>query len=489
MKRSRGFLLPIVTAIVLLLAIGFYNFALAEPQQTYPTYPWMLAETKLPADIHPDTLARAPRTKESDFSDPDEQKIVARLARGEDVARWLGPTGTRLQIPEYADAVRREGASRNKIVDHDLEELIVAVATRESGNQSQFINHLEDAYKAHGQALQEIVRLRKDTKGLDPKRAAIIEFGRELFNLPRTEPVSAKVFADMQKNFGKQGTLAIAAHMIAYDVDTLLMRAYDQHMDINPDCKGGHHGCLDLNNPPPSWENPTTWNTQREEIEAEWAARQAKLPSDVDPSTLCRVARTKESDFTGDEEKQIFNKINNEAGSKQLVSRWLGPTGIRLQIPAYAEAISGVGRAIHSKSGVDPRYMELTVAVTTREDGNRQEFINHEDDAIKAYGKELEDVVRLRKDSKGLDPKDAAIIEFGRELFKMPMMASVSSKAFADLEQNFGRRGAMGIIGLMAYYDGNWMLMRVYDQHMDTSGKCPGPHMGCLDTKNLPPAW
>ncbi len=488
MNRLYAFLAIVVATYVLMAGVGSREAVFAGPQQASTTNQWVLDQAKLPPDIHPDTLARAPRTKEGDFTDPDEQKIVARMARGEDVARWLGPTGIRLQIPEYADAVRREGGSRNKYVDPGLEELIVAVATRETGNQGQFLNHLDDAYKAHGKELEEVVRLRKDTKGLDPKQAAIIEYGRELFKLPRTGPVSSKAYEDMQKNFGKQGTLAITAHMIAYDVDTLLLRAYDQRMDTSPDCKGTHHGCLDLNNPPPSWENPTTWNG-KEETEAEWAAREAKLPPDVDPTTLCRVPRTKESDFTKDEEKQAFDKINNESGSKQLVSRWLGPTGIRLQIPGYADAIGKVSHAIHSNSGVDPKYMELTIAAATREDGNRQEFINHEDDAIKAFGQQLEDVVRLRKDTKGLDPKEASIIEFGRELFKMPMMDSVSSKTFANLEQNFGRRGALGIIAMMIYYDGNWMLMRAYDQHMDTSGKCPGPHMGCLDTKNLPPAW
>ena len=73
--------------------------------------------------------------------------------------------------------------------------------TRESGNREEFIDHEEDAVKAYGQELEDIVRLRKDTKGLDdPKEVAIIEFGRELFKLPRTEPISSKTFANMEKN-------------------------------------------------------------------------------------------------------------------------------------------------------------------------------------------------------------------------------------------------------------------------------------------------
>jgi hypothetical protein len=218
----------------------------------------------------------------------------------------------------------------------------------------------------------------------------------------------------------------------------------------------------------------------------DWVAEQVNLPSDIHPETLSRTTRSKESDFTDEEDKQIFSRINNAAGSKQLVSRWLGPTGIRLQIPKYAAAISTVGSSLR---GIDPKYHELTVAVATRETGNRDEFLNHHDDAVKAFGNDVEEIVRLRKSTQGLDSKQAAIIEFGRELFKMPRTQSVSSKAFADLEKNFGRRGALTIIGIMCYYDTNFLLMRSYDQHMDTSGKCPGPHMGCLDPKNPPPTW
>ena len=220
----------------------------------------------------------------------------------------------------------------------------------------------------------------------------------------------------------------------------------------------------------------------------DWVAEQVSLPPDIHPETLSRATRSRESDFTNEEEKQIFDKINNAAGSKQLVSRWLGPTGIRLQIPKYAEAIRMVGSALHDNR-VDAKYHELTVAVVTRETGNRDEFLNHHADAVKAFGNDVEEIVRLRKSTQGLDPKEAAIIEFGRDLFKMPRTQPVSSKAFADLEKNFGRRGALSIIGTMCSYDTNFLLMRSYDQHMDTSGKCPGPHMGCLDSKNPPPAW
>ena len=98
------------------------------------------------------------------------------------------------------------------------------------------------------------MRLHKSTAGIDPKAAAIIEFARDLFAAPRTMSTSSKHFADLEANFGRKGALAIICTMISTDADFTLMRIYDQHMDINPDClPGGEHGCLDLKNPPPAW--------------------------------------------------------------------------------------------------------------------------------------------------------------------------------------------------------------------------------------------
>jgi hypothetical protein len=223
---------------------------------------------------------------------------------------------------------------------------------------------------------------------------------------------------------------------------------------------------------------------------SDWVAEQAgKLPPDIHPETLSRAARPKESDFTNPEDKKIFDSVNNRPGSKQLFAKWLGPTGTRLQIPELAENYNQQIGMIHdamTKNGVDKQYQELSIAVATRETDNRDEFLNHEPDAVKLYGQKIQDIVRTRADTTGLDPKQVAIIQFGRELFGKP---KVSSKAFADLEKNFGKKGALSIALIMCYYDSNYDLMRVYDQHMDTSGKCPGPHSGCLDAKNPPPTW
>ena len=209
------------------------------------------------------------------------------------------------------------------------------------------------------------------------------------------------------------------------------------------------------------------------------------LPTDIHPETLSRATRVKREDFTTDEEKQAYDRIMGLM-PKQSASTWLGPTGTRLRIPEVAEIDHEELTVLRQKSGVDPKYIELTIAVATRETDNRDEFLNHEADAIKVLGPKVEDIVRLRQDPNGLEEKEVAIIRFGRELFHQPI---VSSKAFADLERNFGKKGALGITLIMCHYDSNGLLMRAYDQHMDKRSECVTPHSGCVNPAHPLPSW
>jgi len=486
MRKPYTVSLAATSVMVLVAGFCFERPLLAEPQAAAGSQ-WVASQqSKLPPDVHADTLSRATRPKASDFTDPDDQKSFTKVSQGDAGGKWLGPSGTRLQVPPYADNYESMSRELDKYVEKNMAELVNLVSAREAGNQALYLDHYQAALKANGKAVLEIVRLRKSTKGLDPKQAAVIEYAREMFKLPMVAPISAKVYADMETNFGKQGTLAITALMMGIQADNVIMRAYDQHMDTSAGCKGS--GCLNPKDVLPLWDNPKTAESDMQ-TEAQWAKEQANLPPGIFPETLCRIPRVKESDFTTDEDKEAFDKVNNAPGSKQLVSRWLGPTGMRLQIPVYAVKANAQNKAFRSKSGVDTKYMELAAGVATRENGSREQYIDHIEDGIKAYGEQTQEIIQLRKDPAPLDAGEIAIIEFARDLYKMPRTGPVSSQAFANLEKNFGARGAMGIIALMAYYDGNLMLIRTYDQHMDTRPNCSGSHMGCMDMNHLPPAW
>ena len=109
MKASRRLLLAVGTALVVLAGISFHKVALAQSQQTPQ---WMLDEAKLPPDIHPDTLSRMPRPKESDYATDEEKQLFNRAMHRnptQSLMRWLGPTGTRVAIPSLAAGGDGEG--------------------------------------------------------------------------------------------------------------------------------------------------------------------------------------------------------------------------------------------------------------------------------------------------------------------------------------------------------------------------------------------
>jgi 4-carboxymuconolactone decarboxylase len=210
------------------------------------------------------------------------------------------------------------------------------------------------------------------------------------------------------------------------------------------------------------------------------------LPPDVHPETLSRMPRAKREDFSTEEEKLAFDRMMSRS-PKQLVSRWLGPTGTRLQIPELAEVYNRQINMIREKSGLEEKYLELTVLVATRESGGKSEWLDHEPDGIKLLGIKTVDVVRNREEPNGLEEKQATIIHFGRELFHEP---KVSSKTFADMERLFGRSTTLAITLYMSYYNQSALLMRAYDQHTDTRPECVQPHMGCdVNRREIAGTW
>ncbi len=145
-----------------------------------------------------------------------------------------------------------------------------------------------------------------------------------------------------------------------------------------------------------------------------------------------------------------------------------GPTGTRAQIPELAESYRNMFNMLTKQCSVEPKYFEMTVLVATRESNNEVEWNDHEAIGIKLLTPEVVEIVRNKQDPKGLEEKEALIMQFGRELFHKP---KVSSKTFADMERNFGRQGTLGISLVMGYYTASALLMHAYDQHTEPAGK------------------
>jgi hypothetical protein len=176
-----------------------------------------------------------------------------------------------------------------------------------------------------------------------------------------------------------------------------MMQAYDQHLDTSPDCLS-HNGCESPNGP--LWHGSNNAIAQQQSPTSQ---TDEKLPPDVNPETLARVARPKESDFTNPEERQAFERAVGTS-PKQKTSRWLGETGIRLQIPELAEVYQKQIELLHSGSTLEPKYQQLVILVASREADDPSAFLAHAPDAINLHiDPKVVDIVRTRSETKSLD--------------------------------------------------------------------------------------
>lgn len=239
----------------LLLTI-FVETGIATPAPTANQDNSLLASAKNPPpDIHPETLSRMPRIKREDLRTDAERLAYDRVVVDNPRMKgrtWLGPTGTRLLVPELAETydlqmklLKEKGDLEPKYV-----ELAAAIAMRESDYKQEWLNHQPDRSVLLEPAVEEILLKDGDISALAPKEAVMIKYGRELFRQPL---ISSSTFAEMERTFGRKETLAATLLMCYYASDAVFIRAYDQHMDASPNCTGYRMGCINERNSLDVW--------------------------------------------------------------------------------------------------------------------------------------------------------------------------------------------------------------------------------------------
>lgn len=198
------------------------------------------------------------------------------------------------------------------------------------------------------------------------------------------------------------------------------------------------------------------------------SADAGKLPPDIDPNTLSRMPRAKRDQFTAEDELKAYDQIAAMEPRFGATSGAIGGTLTRIQLPTVALLYRDTLNELHAKSGVEKKYLELTIIVASRESNNATEWVAH----AKNVPPSLVEIVRNRKDVSGLDEKDATLIRFAREMAHDP---KVSSKTFADMERLFGRRSTLAVALINSYYEASAMLFRAYDQQLNPGVPYPFP--------------
>jgi hypothetical protein len=167
---------------------------------------------------------------------------------------------------------------------------------------------------------------------------------------------------------------------------------------------------------------------------------------------------TPPSDIHADSRSRLpYTKAQAQALPGPLYSRGLAPEGTG---PGHI-ARHGSGMKL-LEAGVGKRLMALATLVTAHEHHHQYEWIRRETEARSA-GLEASviDVVRYERPLEGLGEKDAALIQFGRELFKSH---TVSAATYARALNLFGERDLVDLVDLMARQVSDVTLLTAFDQ-------------------------
>jgi 4-carboxymuconolactone decarboxylase len=183
------------------------------------------------------------------------------------------------------------------------------------------------------------------------------------------------------------------------------------------------------------------------------------FPADIDPQSGCRLPLRKREDLdeTG---KRAYDRANTPG--KTIVGL-RGPSGINLYSPATIEAHQVMNQHLRFKC-FDPKTREITILTVAREMDSRFEWAAHEPEALKeGVSLQIIDVIKHRKSTQGLDESTAAIIEFGRQIFRDH---KVTSEAYARMKALFAPNKLVELVLLMGNYASTAALLCAFDMQV-----------------------
>ena len=179
---------------------------------------------------------------------------------------------------------------------------------------------------------------------------------------------------------------------------------------------------------------------------------QNSLPRDIDPVTLSRLPPVTAGDLDEEGRRLLAARPNFTPGP--------GPTHVTIYSPRERD----LGIPTGERSPVGPRYFQLAVLITAREIDQQYEWSAHEPAGLRqGLEQSVIDVVKYNRDVAGLSDKDAALITFGRVLFREHR---VSSELWEKMVSHFGRQLTVQIMAIMGEYFRVGFMLNAIDQHL-----------------------
>jgi 4-carboxymuconolactone decarboxylase len=185
-------------------------------------------------------------------------------------------------------------------------------------------------------------------------------------------------------------------------------------------------------------------------------------PEDVDTQSGCRLPLPRREELSASA-AAIYDSLADPKGGS--IRGLHGPGGIHLHSPELSRHTRPLNRYLRHEAGLGGRLREIAILTTARELDSQFEWTAHEPEALReGVSPEIVDAIKYRKDTAGLDPADAVVIELGREIFTA---RKVSSATFARALAQFGRRKLVDLVSLMGNYAATAALLAAFDMQLD----------------------
>jgi 4-carboxymuconolactone decarboxylase len=186
----------------------------------------------------------------------------------------------------------------------------------------------------------------------------------------------------------------------------------------------------------------------------------ANWPADVDRQSGFRLPVPKREDLD-ESGREAFDRGTTPGATTAGLQ---GPTGIQLYSTKTAPLHSALNAYLRREAGISPRIREIAIMTTAREFDSLFEWNAHEPEGLKeGVPPAVVDAIKNRKALDGLDPTDAIVIQFGRELWRDH---KVTSPTFAKAKDVFGPKQLVDLVMLMGNYASTAALLTAFDMQI-----------------------
>lgn len=290
-----------------------------------------------------------------------------------------------------------------------MTELAILVTAREHDQQYEWSLHEMEALAVGlSPSTIDVVRRRQPLTPVPEKEAVIIQVGREIGG---GHALSSSTYARGVKALGQRDFVGVVDLMATYAATGVRLTAFNQHM-------------------------PTGWK--------EFLPLPFTLPTDFHPDSRSRLPLIRSQ----------TQPVQASLYARQLAPEGTGPNHIARHAGSLAMLEAGMGR----------RLMALAVLVTARAHDAQYDWTMNEL-AARTDGLEpaIIDIVRHSRPLTGVAEKEAALIQFGRQLLDAH---NVSPDTYARALKLFGERDLVDVVGLMAQHTADAVLLAAFDQRV-----------------------